>query len=260
MGDIKRLDRVGEKNFNHQKCLMEIVEYNDYSNIIVEFKDKYKGRAHTSYQCFRTGEIRNPYYPNVFGVGITGNKYSARIKGKDTEEYKAWHGLIQRCFDSKLKEKYKTYQDVTCCDEWLLFENFYEWLHEQENFKEWYKGNRWGIDKDILIKGNKYYSPETCCLVPHNVNCLFLKSDKSRGDLPIGVTAIESGFVARCHNPINNQRDYIGYYDSPERAFQAYKKYKENLIKQIAQLEYNKGNITEKCYNAMMNYQVEITD
>ena len=31
-------------------------------------------------------------------------------------------------------------------------------------------------------------------------------------------------------------------------------------IEEIAEQEFAKGNITEKCYNAMINYQVEITD
>ena len=35
---------------------------------------------------------------------------------------------------------------------------------------------------------------------------------------------------------------------------------KEDLIKQVAEIEYAKGNITKQCYNAMMNYEVEITD
>lgn len=39
-----------------------------------------------------------------------------------------------------------------------------------------------------------------------------------------------------------------------------YKKYKENLIKQIAKLEYSNGNIVKKCYNAMMQYTVSIDD
>lgn len=260
MGKLKGENRLGEERLNNQGYLMKIVLYNDCSNIIVEFQDKYKGKVHTSYQYFRLGEVRNPYHPNVFKMGITGNKYPARIKGKDTKEYILWHSLLQRCFDKKTKEKHQTYKGVTCCDEWLLYENFYEWLHSQENFDKWLSGERWAVDKDILIKGNKIYNMNNCCLVPQNVNCLFLKSDKSRGDLPIGVTSLENGFVARCNNPITNKRDYIGYYDTSTKAFFAYKKYKEDLIKQVAQLEYSNENITEKCYNAMMNYEVEITD
>ena len=34
----------------------------------------------------------------------------------------------------------------------------------------------------------------------------------------------------------------------------------EEYIKNVAQEEYSKGNIIEKCYNSMINYEVEITD
>ena len=212
-------------------------------------------------RIFKWG-IKNPYHPEVYGVGIVGNKYQTTSNHKQTKDYEAWCNVLQRCFDKKIKEKkkYLTYQDVTCCTEWLLFDNFYEWIHSQDNYDKWLNGDKWAIDKDILIKGNKTYGSETCCLVPHNVNGLFLKSNATRGDLPIGVSIHGNGFQARCHNPIVNKEEYLGSYSTPSYAFLAYKKYKENLIKQIAQTEYNKGNITEECYNAMMNYQVEITD
>jgi hypothetical protein len=56
------------------------------------------------------------------------------------------------------------------------------------------------------------------------------------------------------------QQEHIGYYNTSEEAFQAYKKAKEDYIKQVAQEEYNDGNITKPCYEAMMKYKVEITD
>jgi len=40
----------------------------------------------------------------------------------------------------------------------------------------------------------------------------------------------------------------------------AYKEYKEKLIKQFAVKNYNLGYITKECYDAMMMYEVEITD
>jgi hypothetical protein len=43
------------------------------------------------------------------------------------------------------------------------------------------------LDKDILYKGNKIYSPDTCVFVPQEINALFVKNDANRGDLPIGV-------------------------------------------------------------------------
>lgn len=133
-------------------------------------------------------------------------------------------------------------------------------MHSQPNFDKWYSGKRWAIDKDILVKGNKVYSPDVCCLVPQNVNCLFLKREAERGDYPIGVGYKNESFLASCHNPFTNRKEELGYYSTPEKAFYTYKDYKENLIKQVAQIEYDKGNITKECYDAMMNYKVEITD
>ena len=127
--------------------------------------------------------------------------------------------MLQRCFSTSYKEKRTAYQQVTCCDEWLYYENFYEWLHSQPNFEKWYKGSRWAVDKDILFKGNKTYSPETCCLIPQNVNCLFLKREAERGDYPIGVSYRKDGFLASCHNPFTDSREELGYHSTPEKFF-----------------------------------------
>lgn len=239
---------------------MRIVEYINSANIIVEFQDRYKARIHAAYREFDEGGIKNPYYPSVCGIGMIGAKYPSKINNKATKEYKMWNSMLERCFVTKHKEKHPTYQSASCCQEWLLYDGFYEWLHNQENFNEWYNGERWAIDKDILIKGNKVYSPETCCLVPMNVNSLFTKCDAARGSSPIGVCERKHGFEAWCKNPFTNKIEYLGYYSTPERAFQVYKTYKEKIIKQVAQEEYNKGNITKQCYEAMLNYKVEITD
>lgn len=250
--------KTGEQKLNNQGCLMKIIEYNNARSIVVEFQDKYKARVHTAYSCFTSGGVRNPYYPSVYNIGIIGNKYKIRNNNQITKEYQVWNSMLQRCYDPKLKEKNPTYKNVTCCDEWLLYENFYNWLHSQENFEQWLNGNRWDLDKDILIKGNKVYSPEACCLVPHNINVLFTK--RNTGEFPIGVAKHKNRFRAFCDNQFMNKRVYLGSYVTPEEAFRAYKQYKENHIKQVAQNEYNKGTITKKCYEAIMSYEVEITD
>lgn len=260
--DKQIVERLGEEKLNKQGCLMKIIKYNSATDIIVEFQDEYKAKVHTQYSSFKRNNVKNPYYPTVYGVGITGNKYLTWSNDRHTKEYDAWRNMLARCFDEKIKEKYPTYQDAICCDEWLLYENFYEWLHEQENFDKWHDSESWHLDKDVLIKGNKIYSPETCLLVPYNVNKLFLKNDKDRGGCPIGINKDRKGYgyIARCMNPLTGERDYIGYYINIEEAFMAYKIYKEKIIKEIAQIEFDKGNITKQCYDAMMKYEVEITD
>lgn len=257
-------ERIGIEKLNKQGCLMKIVEYVSATDMVVEFQDEYKARVHTQWSNFIRKNVKNPYYPSVYNVAITGNKYPTWVSGKNehTKEYQIWMNMLIRCYDKKIKERYPTYQDVTCCEEWLFFENFYEWLHSQENFDRWYENDGWHLDKDILIKGNKIYSPNTCCLVPYNVNKLFLKNDADRGDLPVGVNRDTKGYgyIARCMNPFTGERDYLGYRTSVLSAFQLYKSYKEDLIKKVAKLEYSKGNITKQCYDAMMCYEVEITD
>lgn len=250
-------ERIGTIKLNINNEKMICIQYNNNRDIIVEFQDEYKSRIHTNWDAFENGSVKNPYYPSVFGVGITGDKYPCKINNVYTKEYRAWQNMLSRCY----KKVYETYDDVTCCKEWLLFENFYEWLHGQENFNKWINGD-FAVDKDILIKGNRTYSPETCCLVPHDINVLFIKRKKARGDLPIGVCFenYTKKYLAHCNGGSRNKGINLGRYNTPEEAFYAYKRYKEKLIKKIAQDEYTKGNITKQCYKAMMNYEVEITD
>lgn len=238
---------------------MRIVEYNNARDIIVEFQDKYKTKIKAEYGNYKKGSIKNPYYPSVYEVGIIGTKYQ-NCHLNNTKEYKTWCSILQRSFNEQYKKRCSVYQDVICCDEWLLFDNFYEWLHKQENFDKWICGDKWDIDKDILVKGNKIYSPNLCTLVLHSVNSLFTKSDKARGNLPIGVSKHYKKYQVSCQNTLLNHREFLGTYDTPEDAFIVYKKYKENLIKKVAQEEYSKGNITKQCYDAMMNYKVNIID
>ena len=95
--------RLGEEKYNHQGCLMKIVEYNSQKDIVVEFQDKYKARINARYDQFSIGNIKNPYYQNIYGVGMVGDKYPVTINGVVVKEYQAWQGIIRRCYDKKQK-------------------------------------------------------------------------------------------------------------------------------------------------------------
>lgn len=252
--------RLYETRYNNQNCLMKIVEFESGTGIVVEFQDKYKTKVHTQYQNFIKGEVKNPYHPSVYGVGVIGVKYPVSINSKRTKEYCVWHSMIKRCYDNKTKERQPAYKKSICCEEWLLYENFYEWIHSQENFEKWLNGKRWALEKDILVKKNYIYSPQNCCLVPQNVNCLFLKREALRGDSPIGVKKIGEKYQVSCGDSLTGKSRFLGIYDTVEKAFEVYKKYKEDIIKKVAQIEFDKGNITKRCYDAMVKYQVEMTD
>lgn len=251
-------ERLKEERLNNQGYLMKIVEYIDFNNITVEFQDEHKAKIHTNYKHFLSGQVKNPYHPTIFNVGILGDKLPAKENGKITKEYNTWSSMLRRCFDEKYKNKKPTYKDVTCCKEWLLFDNFYEWLHDQKNFKKWLSNDKWSIDKDILVKNNKIYSPETCCLVPNKINSLFIKNNAKRNNLPIGVQKHQKKYRA-CFNFFNKYTEFP-VRDTVNEAFMDYKHYKEDFIKEVAKEEYLKENITKECYEAMMDYQVKIDD
>ena len=149
----------------------------------------------------------------------------------------------------KGQEKQPSYIGCLVDEEWHNFQNFAEWF--EDNYVE-----GWHLDKDILIKGNKIYSPETCCFVPLEINSLFTKSDKIRGEYPIGVSKKDKKYQANVNK--NSGFIFLGAFNTPEEAFQVYKTAKEDYIKEVA--DKWRGQITEQVYQAMYSYQVEITD
>jgi len=190
----------------------------------------------------------------VFGVGINDWVGKTEVDGKMIKEYQLWANMLQRCFDEKFKQKWPTYEGVTCSKEWLSMTKFIEDVSQMKGYG--LKG--WQLDKDILQKGNKLYSKDTCCFVPQEVNYLLTKSDKARGEWPIGVRfhKRDGKFVAQLK--INGKKRNLGYFTTPEEAFQAYKVAKEANIKAVA--EKWKDQLDERVYQALLNYTVDITD
>lgn len=211
----------------------------------------------TDYKSFKTGKVKHPYNKTIFNVGYLGiGTYVAYKNYSMTECYRVWKDMLKRCYSLKEKQKRPTYKGCTVCEEWLNFQVFAEWY--DNNYYE-INNEKMCLDKDILHKGNKVYSPETCVFVPQRINTLFVKNDINRGDFPIGVTInSKSTYRATCRNQLINKQIHIGVYSTINDAFKSYKKYKENHIKEMA--DYYKNNIPKKLYNAMYNYIVEITD
>lgn len=248
-----RKSKVGETNINKQGCLMMIVEYHDSRNIIVEFQDEFLHRTKTRYDRFKKGAVKNPFTPTYYGVGVFGNKYPSEVNGKATKEYATWEAMLRRCYVHDERKNMRVYDTVTCCEEWLYFPNFYDWLHAQENFEQWSCDKSSALDKDILTEENKIYSPDTCLLVPACVNALITQNNNN--PYPPGVQpASSTTFQVVCCK--NSTSVYLGTYKTPEEAFQVYKEYKEKVIKEVADREYAKGSISQKCYDALMNYKV----
>lgn len=210
-----------------------------------------------TYSHLVRGEVSNPFYPSVYGVGCLGvGEYQPK---KDKLAYVCWQGLLSRLYGKTTSVKNPTYKNATVCKEWLNFQNFAKWCYSQTGFdNKDVRGRVYQLDKDILIKGNKTYSPETCCFVPQEINLLFCKSDAIRGATPIGVTYDKSRGKYIASVTCNGACKHLGRHTTPELAFLAYKQAKEEYIKEVA--ERWKGEIDSVVYDALVNYQVDITD
>ena len=190
----------------------------------------------------------------VYGVGVNDWDGNISVNGKPIMEYKLWQGMLQRCFSEMLKQSNPTYKDVTCSKEWLLMTSFIEDVSKMKGYG--LKG--WEFDKDILSKGNKLYSKDTCCFVPLEVNVLLTKSDKSRGEWPIGVCFHKHTGKFMAYLNINGKRKHLGLFTTPEEAFQAYKTAKEDQIKVVAQKWQHR--LDERVFQALMDYEAKIDD
>ena len=251
-----RIDRTGEEGVNNFGSKMIISKYNNARDIDVYFPEYNWIAKNKRYNEFKKGEISCVYERRTCGVGYIGlGEYSPCENGKKTKCYKVWHSMLTRCYDSKVKRNYPTYKGCIVCTEWHNFQAFAEWYND--NYYE-IPGEVMCLDKDILFKGNKTYSPETCIFVSNEINALFIKGNKDRGALPIGVSYHKKGnvYISRCN--FGNKLKHLGYFDNPEKAFNAYKTAKENYIKEVA--DKYKEYIPQKLYCAMYNYEVEIDD
>lgn len=250
---------MGEKYINRYGTTYRILEYVGNGKVKLVFEDEYKAEIISEYKLVKNGTVSNPYDKTIYNIGMIGNT-STKNNGIQKESYKAWKRMLERCYDEKHRDKYITYKDCSVCDEWLLFENFEKWFDVNYYFID---NQIMEVDKDILIKNNKIYSPNTSIIVPHEINYLFIKKQNHRGDCPIGVCyhKRDCKYVASCSILIsrnNTRRKHLGYFDSKTEAFFAYKNFKETYIKSVANKF--KNGIPQKLYNALINYKVEITD
>ena len=257
----KQNKRLGETRM--MNCGMEatIIKYINSMNVDIQFADGYVVKNRT-YSDFKNNSIINPYAKTIYNVACLGEDKATYIdpitkRNKKFDSYVHWYEMIRRCYNPKEINKFKNYNSCTVCEEWLNYSTFKKWYNNN-----YYKVNNeeMRLDKDILIKGNKIYSPETCIFVPNRINVLFTNRKNDRGKYPIGVYLYNGKFKSQCstHKDGVTSRILIGTFNTSEEAFYSYKEFKEKYIKEVAD-EY-KDRIPKKLYDAMYKYEVEITD
>jgi hypothetical protein len=240
-------NRIGDVHTTNEGYKIEIVEYLGVYNCSIKF-DCGLILKNIGYGNIIKGTIRNPLNRSVYRTGYLGvGKYS---RTKDSKCYHVWNSMLCRCYCKKYNMSFPTYKNVTVCEEWHNFQNFAPWFYK--NYKKDFE-----LDKDVLIKDCKIYSSRNCAFVPQEVNYLFTKRQNSRGNCPIGVSLdIKGKFRATFTR--GGVQVYLGKFNAPEEAFGAYKSAKEIYIKEVA--EKWQPFIDPRVYQAMYNYNVEITD
>ena len=232
----------------------KIVEYKGYNNVVIEFLETGYRKSCDAKEV-KTGSVKDKLLPTVLGVGIVGDKYKTKVDGKHTKEYSIWRGLFKRCYDEKFHKNNITYVECEVVGNFIYYDKFFDWCNKQIGFGV----DGFEIDKDLLIKGNKYYSEDFCVFLPKEINTALTKRGNDRGDCAIGVSYRERDrmFYVRVGKG-EFGRANVGRYKTELEAFSAYKKEKEKQLRYLANKW--KDQIDERAYNALMNYEVSIDD
>lgn len=240
----------GDFVINNKGCEGVVVKYLNASKILVEFLDENRYRNWFEARDIREGVFKNPFIPTVEGIGFIGDGvHNTRLNGKQCLVHKVWSDMFTRCYNKNTRKKWASYEGCTVHKEWHNFQNFAEWY---KNHKFYNKG--YHLDKDILVRGNRVYSPETCCLVPPVVNLSVGIMVNYKGEHDGGVSLDK-----RC-NKYNSsiskfgKERYLGLYDNERDAFDVYNKAKKEYMRELAIA--HKEAITSKVYEALYNWDM----
>lgn len=231
---------------------LKVLKYNNTSDVEVEFINT-GGRRSALVSSIMKGEVRDTSICRINKKGFMDLPNGIR-RGNHPKSYTVWNGMLQRCYNENMRYLHPTYVDCTASETFKYFSKFKTWYEQQKGHDK----EGWHFDKDILVKGNKVYSEDTCCFVPKEINCLMTNNKSVRGELPQGVTwnCTKTRYRARLQKPTGWVS--LGTHDTPEKAFQAYKLAKEAYVKEVANKW--KDQLAPKVYEALMNWTIEIND
>lgn len=195
------------------------------------------------------GKIKDPLHRSLFDIGFIGiGPHKAKSNGRYNRAYYVWKNLMCRCYGHKSHEKHPTYKGCYIGEEWHNFQNFAEWYYT--HYVDGYE-----LDKDILTGGaGTCYSPENCCFVPKALNLLVQYVRNKDSGLPLGVDFVKRSGKYRVRVSDGEKSTCLGYFESPEEAFNIYKQTKERIIKEKAE-EY-RTMIAENVYEALINIKI----
>lgn len=228
-GDFEILEETTDKNL--------ILDYNTQRFKIRFLKTNTKKEVF--WQDIRRKSIQDYNIKTICGVACKGEGF---YTSKD-EAYSRWKSIINRCYNQK-SSKYKSYGEkgIKVCDKWLNYQNFAKWFYIHKE-----KDLNYVVDKDILSKikhlENKIYSPNTCLLIPSELNNFII------GDSPnSGVYKKEDKFWSQI--TYKNKKQFLGNFNRFSEAKDVYIKYKYEIWCELV----NNSNISNKLKDILLQY------
>ena len=242
--------KSGDIFHTNQGGSVTVVDFINSRNVIVRHNDTQGHISKVNYHDLKLGKVKNPYLPSVHGIGFIGyGDFRASVNGVKTTEYQTWKNMITRCYCAKSQERVDTYIGCKVHHTWHNFQTFAEWLTSSEFF-----GRGYELDKDILVRGSRIYSPETCSLIPQELNTLLCESTKSRGKYPTGTGFHKASGKYRAYLAINSHTEHLGLFNCLSDARKAYKTEKESYVKRKAEEWF--GLVDNRVINSLRNWTV----
>ena len=220
MNSIKKYSRkhIGETymtNENLGEYICKIIDGGSKENFCTVLINSWTGEVRFS--NLKRGKIKYPYFKSLYGVGFIGEgKYKTKIDGKTTLQYQVWKNMITRCYSKKYQENQPTYKGVEVCKEWHNYQIFSEWF--DENYIDGFC-----LDKDLLSKEKKIYSPLTCIFIPSSLNNFIANNRRTNTSGCTGVYFVKSIKKWKASIKIGENQKLLGHFDSMKSASTAYK-------------------------------------
>lgn len=186
--------------------------------------------------------------------GLWVKSYSMNGVKYRTKSYSVWNNMKARCkVGGSVQHKQPTYVGCTMSENFKDYQFFAEWHTKQVG----YSCRGYQLDKDLLVKGNKVYSEDTCVLVPRQLNTFFTDRAAQRGDCPLGFSHSKTYNKYIVHVSSEGRLKYLGWFETPEEAAAVYKQAKEaEALKWYEKLRSGEFIVDSRVLSMVQNWSV----
>lgn len=227
----------------------KIVEYSHCEDVTISF-------VKTGYTCkvtsgsIRRGLVKDHTIPTMYGIGYCS---SGKVSDKDTLSNKAkakWQEMLRRCYSLDFLQTNTSYMGCYVNKDWHDLKVFMEWFKSRPLIN---KQSNFYLDKDILVFGNKEYSPDCCRLVPREINNLQLF--KTLKDPMTGIERYDNGTYRVYCNSENLPRKEIIKTTDLTLAINSFREYKQMVVNKTA-IKF-RDVLDEDLFNHLLTFKFE---